>query len=199
MSGVDWRRWGKSVMLAVVMVLLPVTQGAVLMYGWASSTVVAVDAVSRVILGAGSQGVTDLQVRDVEDLYGYQPELHFDPSIVRAERVDPGPVMARHWLLCNMVHNARGSSPSLWPRGIPRHPGGSGRLAQVTWQGVASGTGDLTLVDVRPTMPEGSADPRADGARPGCGASRVRHPKAVLPHCRYVTGQGPATMTAESH
>ncbi len=124
--------------------------------GWASGATVSVDPPEAVILGSGSVGVTDLRVAEVENLYGHQLELHYDPAIVSAESIELGPFISPDWVLDQDIDNTTGVIAIAVSQRNPTPPrDGEGRLAQVRWRGESPGTSALTLMDVKLAEPGG--------------------------------------------
>jgi len=143
-----------SLQLIVVVLLVLATQG------WASSAQVMMDPSTAVILGLGRQAVTRIQVSGVEDLFGYQLELHYDPSVVHAEDLELGDFISSDWVLEDHIDNADGVVVVGVSQRNPTPPrDGSGVLVGIRWKGVSPGTTDLALSEVKLAKPGGERIP----------------------------------------
>ena len=147
----DWaRRAGAGMVLAGVIVTTLAARG------WASGAAVSVDPPEAVILGTTGAGETDVRVQEVEDLYGYQLELHYDPAIVSAESIKLGPFISPDWVLNQEIDNTTGViALAVSQRHATPPRDGEGRLAQVSWRGQSPGTSPLTLLGVKLAEPGG--------------------------------------------
>ena len=144
------RRAGVGLVLAGVIVATLAARG------WASGATVCVYPPEAVILGTASASVTDVRVQEVENLYGYQLELHYDPAIVHAESIELGPFISPDWVLDQDIDNTTGViALAVSQRHATPPRDGEGRLAQVRWRGESPGTSALTLTDVKLAEPGG--------------------------------------------
>ncbi len=120
----------------------------------------AVEPGERVVLGPGAAGFTDSRVADVENLYGHQLELPYDPAVVIAESIELDPFISPDWVLDEDIDNTNGVIAITVSQ---RHPtparDGDGWLAQVRWQAMSPGTGTLTPMDVKLAEPGGARIP----------------------------------------
>lgn len=126
-------------------------------------TVFAVDP-KIVVAGLDESFIVNITVSDVSDLYGWQFNLTFDPTIVNVVNVTEGPFLKQAgstWMPDVTIHNFVGwvfSGDSLFP--FPEEGAtGSGVLASVLFNVTAEGESDLNLSETvlttyEPTEPE---------------------------------------------
>jgi hypothetical protein len=150
------RRSDGAIRAAGGMVLAGVIVATLAARGWASGATVSVDPPEAVILGTTGAGETDVRIQEVENLYGYQLELHYDPAIVHAESIELGPFISPDWVLDQEIDNTTGViALAVSQRHATPPRDGAGRLAQVRWRGESPGTSALTLMDVKLAEPGG--------------------------------------------
>jgi hypothetical protein len=106
----------------------------------------------------GQTVVVVLRVEGVQNLYGAQADLHFDPSRLNAQDADPeaegiqsalGSFLSPDFVVVNEVDNKAGTLRLAFTQMAPNPPvGGNGDLATVTFEGISSGEATLTLEEV---------------------------------------------------
>jgi len=127
--------------------------------GWAQEgATVRPDPLSLEI-GAGSTGVVNILVEDVTDLYGFEFEITFDPTVLEVVDADPGKEGAQigagdflspDWLLDNTVDNDSGTIAYALCQLSPSEPqSGDGVLATITWRGKTLGTSPIHFTYVK--------------------------------------------------
>jgi hypothetical protein len=100
-------------------------------------------------VNVGSSISYDINISNVTDLYAYQFDLNFNPAIVSAVSITEGSFLTSFFIpgaIDNTGGTIAGSADSLTGPG----PGvsGSGTLAILTLQGVASGSSNINLMNV---------------------------------------------------
>ena len=125
---------------------------------WANGpTTVSIAPASQEIF-LGGTGTTGILVEDVTDLYGFEFEITFDPTILEVVDADPdeegvqiqpGDFLSPDWTLDNTVDNDKGTITYALCQMNPSPPqSGGGVLAIITWRGKAPGTSSLHLAHV---------------------------------------------------
>lgn len=126
-------------------------------------------------LGAGMTADLAIEVRDVQDLYGIDITVLFDPAVV--EVVDANPSLAGDQVslgvfleggmaVINQADNAAGSVHFVMTQLNPAEPkSGSGNLLVIRFRGKQPGTSPVTLVDAQLATRDGESidSSRQDG------------------------------------
>jgi len=119
------------------------------------TTTVSIAPASQEIF-LGSTGITDVLVEDVTDLYVFEFQIAFDPTLVEVVQIQPGDFLSPDWLLENSVDNDNGTLAYALCQLNPSPPqSGDGVLATITWRGKAMGTSPITLTYVQLGAPAG--------------------------------------------
>jgi hypothetical protein len=116
-------------------------------------------------IGAGSTAELHILVEDVTDLYGFEFEITFDPTVLEVVDADParegvqirpGDFLSPDWELENTVDNEGGTIAYALSQRSPSEPvSGDGILTVITWRGKAVGTSPITLAHVLLAAPGG--------------------------------------------
>ena len=124
--------------------------------GWADEpATVSIDPASQEVFLGGS-GATDVLVEDVTDLYVFEFQIAFDPTLVEVVQIQPGDFLSPDWLLENSVDNDNGTLAYALCQLNPSPPqSGDGVLATITWRGKVMGTSPITLTYVQLGAPRG--------------------------------------------
>jgi len=132
---------------------------------WADEpTTVSIDPASQEIL-VEETATTDVLVENVTDLYGFEFEVTFDPTLVEVVDADPvragiqiqpGDFLSPDWLLDNTVDNDNGTIAFALCQMNPSQPQtGSGVLATITWCGKALNVSPITFTYASLGAPHG--------------------------------------------
>ena len=118
---------------------------------------------------AGSTGAVGILVEDVTDLYGFEFEITFNPTLVEVVDADParagvqiqpGDFLSPDWLLENTVDNEDGTIRYALCQLNPSPPqSGDGVLATITWRGKVMGTSPITFTYAALSAPGGVSIP----------------------------------------
>ena len=148
-------RWAARLTIACLILCLFGGSGLV-ETGWADGgTNVSIAPASQEI-SLGSTGITDVLVEDVTDLYVFEFQIAFDPTLVEVVQIQPGDFLSPDWLLENSVDNDNGTLAYALCQLNPSPPqSGDGVLATITWRGKAMGTSPITLTYVQLGAPAG--------------------------------------------
>jgi general secretion pathway protein D len=140
----------------------------------------------------GGTTTVDIVVTDAEDLYGFQLDLLFDPTIVEVTGILEGAFLATGGTTFfdpGLIDNTAGTVSFLFDTLVGSIPGvtGGGVLATITLTGLAAGTSglellnaiviDSTLTEVTSITSGGSVTVTAGG---GGGTERVPEPGTLL-------------------
>ena len=127
-------------------------------------TTVSINPASQEI-SLGATGSTDVLVENVTDLYGFEFQITFDPTLVEVVDADPvragvqiqpGDFLSPDWLLENNVDNDNGTIAYALCQLNPSLPqSGDGVLATITWRGKVMGTSPITFTNVQLGAPGG--------------------------------------------
>ena len=117
-------------------------------------TTVSINPASQEI-SLGSTGITDVLVESVTNLYGFEFQITFDPTLVEVVdanpvqagvQIQPGDFLSPDWLLENSVDNDNGTIAYALSQLNPSPPqSGDGVLVTITWRGKAMGTSPITF------------------------------------------------------
>ncbi len=104
-------------------------------------------------MGVGETFSLDVAIRDVTDLFAFQFDLGFDPTILAAMSLSEGPFLPSGGgtiFIPGTIDNAAGAITSTGDSllGLPPGVTGSGTLASVTFDALAFGTSPVTLSNV---------------------------------------------------
>ncbi len=144
----------------------------------ANPATISLDPASVSALGVGETFAVNVMIADVTDLYGWQFNVTFNPSVLSVESVAEGPFLAtvnETMGLQRSIDNSVGyvlASSSFKPpyEAIPDGASGSGQLASITFSVKASGGSDLRFDDERTylrTVIGGQPQPIEDVVRQG--------------------------------
>ena len=139
-------------MACLVLCLLSSSLAAI---SWADEgTTVSIDPSSQDVLMEETV-TTDVLVENVTDLYGFEFEITFDPTLVEVVDADPnkagvqiqpGDFLSPDWVLDNAVDNDSGTIAFALCQMNPSQPQtGSGVLATITWRGKALDVSPITF------------------------------------------------------
>ena len=127
-------------------------------------TTVSINPASQEI-SLGTTGSTDVLIEDVTDLYGFEFQITFDPTLVEVVdanpvqagvQIQPGDFLSPDWLLDNTVDNDNGTIAYALCQLSPSQPqSGDGVLAIITWRGKVMGTSPITFTHVQLGAPGG--------------------------------------------
>lgn len=140
-----------------LILLLAMLFSAPVGYGLAQGTAVVIDPpTSEVAVGATT--TVNIRIENVEDLYGAEVHLDFDPGLLEVVDADsgtagvqiqPGTFPSPDFTGQNSVDQAAGKINFAVAQMPPHEPvSGSGVLATVTFQGEAAGTLAINFIDV---------------------------------------------------
>jgi len=119
------------------------------------TTTVSIAPASQEIF-LGGTGITDVMVEDVTDLYVFEFQIAFDPTLVEVVQIQPGDFLSPDWLLENSVDNDNGTLAYALCQLNPSPPqSGDGVLATITWRGKVMGTSPITFTYVQLGAPLG--------------------------------------------
>ena len=168
---------------------------------------------------AGSTGAMDILVEDVTDLYAFEFEITFDPTLVEVVDADPdkagvqietGDFLSPDWLLSNTVDNDKGTITYALCQINPSPPqSGDGVLAIITWRSKGAGTSPLHFAHLLLAAPGGVEIPAnaEDGqiaiaaagappaATPAPAATRTAPPTPLPPTSTPISAPAPPTPT----
>lgn len=142
-------------------------------------------------LKPGEQGALVLVVEDVQDLYGAEVHLAFDPNIVEVVdanaaqagvQIQSGDWLTNTFVAANMADNAAGQIDYAVTLLNPAPPmSGSGALATITFKAKAKGSSALTIekailatrdaVEIQAEWRDGAIGVSASGKAPNASAS----------------------------
>jgi hypothetical protein len=104
-------------------------------------------------------------IEDVADLYGFEFEITYDPTLLEVVDADParegvqirpGDFLSPDWELQNRVDNDRGRIAYALSQRNPSQPvSGDGTLAVIAWRAKATGTSPIALIHVLLAAPAG--------------------------------------------
>lgn len=121
---------------------------------WAvpASAAPIVSFVSPAAVSQGTNFAANVTVTDATDLYAFQFDLGFDPSILKVLSVSEGPFLpaaGTTFLVTGLIDNALGSVTGLADSlvGLISGANGDGILFTVSFQALATGTSALTLAN----------------------------------------------------
>ena len=124
------------------------------LYAWAvpASAAPIVSVVSPAVVSQGTSFVANVTVSDATDLYAFQFDLGFDPSILKVLSVAEGPFLptaGTTFLVSGLVDNALGSITGLADSlvGLISGVNGDGILFTVSFQALAAGVSALTFAN----------------------------------------------------
>ncbi len=142
------RRWIGLALLLAVLFSTPIG------YGLAQDTTVII-APSSIEIALGATTTVDIRIENVNDLYGAEVHLTFDPALLEVVDADsgaagvqiqPGTFPSPDYPAQNSVDQAAGKIDFAVTQMSPRDPvSGSGVLATVTFRGKAAGTSALNF------------------------------------------------------
>jgi hypothetical protein len=120
-------------------------------------------------IGTENTSTVDILVEDVTDLYGFEFEITFDPTVLEVVDADPdeegvqigaGDFLSPDWTLENTVDNDNGTIAYALCQMNPSPPqSGDGILATITWRGKAVGTSPIQVAHVLLGAPGGAEIP----------------------------------------
>jgi hypothetical protein len=142
----------------------------------ADPATISLDPASVSALGVGETFTVNVMIADVTDLYGWQINVTFSPSVLSVESVAEGPFLAsvnETTGLQRSIDNSAGyvlASSSFKPpyEAIPDGASGSGQLASITFSVKAGGGSDLRFDEERTylrTFVPGGVQPIGDVVR----------------------------------
>ncbi len=148
-------RWAARLTIACLILCLFGGSGLV-ETGWADGGAnVSIAPASQEIF-LGGTGTTDVLVEDVTDLYVFEFQIAFDPTLVEVVQIQPGDFLSPDWLLENSVDNDNGTLAYALCQLNPSPPqSGDGVLATITWRGKVMGTSPITLTYMQLGAPLG--------------------------------------------
>ena len=123
--------------------------------GWANGgTTVSIAPASQEVLPEDT-AATEVLVKDVTGLYGFEFQITFAPTVLEVVDADPdgpgvqiqpGGFLSPDWLLDNTVNNDTGTIAFALCQMNPSEPqSGDGVLATITWRGKAEGTSPIAF------------------------------------------------------
>lgn len=133
--------------------------------GWAQEGATVRPDPLALEIEARSTSVVNILVEDVTDLYGFEFQITFDPTLVgvvdadpakSGVQIQPGDFLSPDWELDNTVDNQNGTidyALSQWDPSPPKS--GSGVLAIITWRGKVPGTSPIHFTYVQLGAPGG--------------------------------------------
>jgi hypothetical protein len=98
--------------------------------------------------------IAEVRVQNVEDLFGFQFDLHFDPQILEAVQIDEGDFLtsiggSTFWTPPQIDNNAGRLTGTLDARLTPGSVSGDGTLATITFKIKKAGKSPLQLTNVK--------------------------------------------------
>jgi hypothetical protein len=131
----------KFALIAIVLMLVAAAMGG----ARAEPATVSFDPTEVDELGVGEQFTVDVLIADVSNLYGWQMNVTFNPSVLNAVRVAEGPFLksVNKTMMPKTIDNSRGfvlAAATFVPPNPPAGATGSGILANITFS-VKSGGG----------------------------------------------------------
>lgn len=133
--------------------------------GWADGDATVSVAPASQEVSLEDTVATEVRVEEVTDLYGFEFQLTFDPTLVEVVDADPvragvqiqpGDFLSPDWLLDNTVDNDNGTidyALCQWDPSLPQS--GDGVLAIITWRSKAEGTSPIAFTYVLLGAPHG--------------------------------------------
>ncbi len=120
-------------------------------------------------LGMNDTSVVEIHLDNVDNLYGLQFSLQFDPTMLQVQDADaaqegvqiaPGTLPAPDFAVRNVVDNERGTIDFAVVQLNPREPAkGSGVVATIRFEGVAKGISPLNFFNAKLADPDGQELP----------------------------------------
>jgi len=143
-------------MLIASLLILSFDSSKLATIGWAQGgTTVRIDPASQNV-GLGGTATTDVLVENVDNLYGFELHITFDPTLVEGVQVQPGSFLSPDWEIDNTIDNANGIIDYALCQLNPSLPkSGDGILATITWRGKAVGTSPIHFTYVQLGAPGG--------------------------------------------
>jgi uncharacterized repeat protein (TIGR01451 family) len=136
-------------MLIALLLILFFGSSKLATIGWANSTTVSIDPDPQGVI-LGDTATTDVRVENVDDLYGFEFEITFNPAFVEAVQIQPGTFLSPDWILENTIDNDSGTINYALCQRYPHQPkDGDGVLATITWRGKALGTSSIHFTYVK--------------------------------------------------
>lgn len=148
------------VWLTLACLLIPLAGSGAVVEGCSSgSTAVSIVPPSAVILEPG-EATTDVVVEDVSDLYGFELQASFDPTVVEAKDIQVGQFLSPDWVLEKSIDNDRGAIALALSQRSPSPPrSGDGVLFTVQWGSRAGGQTPVSLSYAKLAGPDGAPIP----------------------------------------
>ncbi len=112
-----------------------------------------------VMLPQNGSAVFAVQIREVQNLYGVQLDLRFDPAIMQVVRIEPGTFLSPDFVIVQQIDNRVGVAKLAYTQLAPAPPkSGTGDITLITAQATdCLGTTPLRLENVVLTDPDGHA------------------------------------------
>ncbi len=113
-----------------------------------SATLVFIQPVSNIV-GIDSSPSVEIRVSDVEDLYGAEIELSFDPSILEASLITPGEAPKPDFIVSSNIDNTSGTISYAVTQLMPTLPvTGNFLVVEIDFEAIAVGITNLNLTNV---------------------------------------------------
>jgi uncharacterized repeat protein (TIGR01451 family) len=158
------RMVSRLAMLTAALLILFFGSSKLATISWANGTMVLIDPASQDVVLGGTV-TTDVRVENVTDLYGFELELTFDPTLVEVVdaiswkpgvQIQPSGFLSPDWILSNTADNTNGTISFALSQMAPSLPqSGSGVLATITWRGKDAGTSPIHFSYLQLGAPSG--------------------------------------------
>lgn len=140
--------WPPSTRMVVVLVLVLACVGPAAHVGWADSTTVSIEPGAQT-LAPGNTATTDVVVSDVNELYGFEVHLSFDPDKASILSIAPGSFLSPDMVVGPTIDNEAGTADYGITQFYPAEPvSGDGALVTIEWQGVEAGISPVHFTNV---------------------------------------------------
>lgn len=144
-EGSDGMRTGlRFVLVALVFMLL----AAAMRGAWADPAKVSFDPTQVNELATGEEFTVDVTIADISDLYGWQINVTFNPTVLNVVKIGEGPLLktVAKTMMPKTIDNTHGfvmAAAAFVPPNPPAGASGSGILANITFSVMSSGGSTL--------------------------------------------------------